>query len=228
VSKRIYDAAGKHQGNKILIRALGNDMFGFEWTLVDTETTGLESPIHVVELAAQRMVDWEPNGTPFRMFLNHKVDIPEGARKIHGYTREFLAAKGVEPRAAHQAFDRYAEKTPIVSYNLPYDYDKVLVPEWGRLGHRPSQCRGFCVLRLARKIIEPQCVSNYKLQTLREYYSLPERGAHSALGDIRTVANLLSSVLRPEAKKLGLTLLRDVQDFVNARSVTAKVSRSEM
>ena len=45
---------------------------------------------------------------------------------------------------------------------------------------------------------------NCKLQTLRQYYRLPERGAHTALGDVLTVVDLFSHVLRPIARQRGL------------------------
>ena len=40
-----------------------------------------------------------------------------------------------------------------------------------------------------------------KLQTLRQYYRLPETGAHTALGDVRTVVDLMQKVLRPLVEK---------------------------
>ena len=45
---------------------------------------------------------------------------------------------------------------------------------------------------------------NCKLQTLRQYYRLPERGAHTALGDVGTLADLFATVLRPIAEQRGL------------------------
>ena len=45
---------------------------------------------------------------------------------------------------------------------------------------------------------------NCKLQTLRQYYRLPERGAHTALGDVQTVVDLFAQVLRPVAELRGL------------------------
>jgi len=45
---------------------------------------------------------------------------------------------------------------------------------------------------------------NCKLQTLRQYYRLPERGANTALGDVFTVAHLFAKVLRPIAEQRGL------------------------
>jgi DNA polymerase-3 subunit epsilon len=75
-----------------------------EWVIVDTETDGLFAPIHVVEIAAQRMVGWEPRGEPFRVFLDHDVFIPYEALAVHGYTREFLREHGQEPAHAHALF----------------------------------------------------------------------------------------------------------------------------
>jgi hypothetical protein len=40
-----------------------------DWVILDTETTGFSAPIFVVELAAQKMKGWEPDGQPFRSLL---------------------------------------------------------------------------------------------------------------------------------------------------------------
>jgi hypothetical protein len=63
---------------------------------------------------------------------------------------------------------------------------------------------GFCALRLAQRLLDPVPAGNCKLQTLRRYYCLSERGAHTALGDVGTVADLLATVLRPIAEQRGL------------------------
>ena len=51
------------------------------WILLDTETTGLNAPVFVVELAAQRMLGWEPLGEPFRKLLNQDEEIPPEASR---------------------------------------------------------------------------------------------------------------------------------------------------
>lgn len=51
------------------------------------------------------------------------------------------------------------------------------------------------------------------MQTLRQYYHLPERGAHTALGDVQTVIDLMQLVLRPLAKQRGLHTLEQIQAF---------------
>ncbi|MCC6821588.1 MAG: exonuclease domain-containing protein [Verrucomicrobiota bacterium] len=174
------------------------------WILLDTETTGISAPIFVVELAAQRMFGWVADGEPFRKLLNQNADIPAEASRVHGYTREILERDG-EP--AHQVYREFAEHAgglPFVSFNLEYDLDEVLQPEWKRLGIGAIGSRGFCALRLAQRLLDPVPAGNCKLQTLRQYYRLPERGAHTALGDVQTVADLMAQVLRPIAEHRGL------------------------
>lgn len=174
------------------------------WILLDTETTGLAAPIYVVELAAQRMRGWEPDGEPFRKLLNQNQDIPPEAARVHGYTREILERDGEPPQQVYREFAQYTGSLPLVSFNLAYDLDKVLKPEWNRLHIAPIGKEGFCALRLAKRLLDPVPAGNCKLQTLRQYYRLPEQGAHTALGDLQTVVDLLRLVLRPIAERCGL------------------------
>ena len=175
-----------------------------KWVIVDTETTGLSAPIRVVEIAAQVMDGWTPVGEPFSRLLDHGIDVPEASTRIHGYTRDILERDGVQPARAYEALREVVETLPLVAYNLPYDWDDVLVPEWKRLGVNPVGSRGFCALRLAQRLLDPVPAGNCKLQTLRRYYGLPERAAHSAAGDVLTVVDLFLQVLRPIAEARGL------------------------
>ena len=96
-----------------------------DWTLIDTETTGLSAPMFVVELAAQNMHGWEPKGEPFRRLLNQTADIPPEASRVHGYTREILERDGDPAVAVYRDFSLYVGGRPIVSYNLDYDLVEV-------------------------------------------------------------------------------------------------------
>lgn len=175
------------------------------WLLLDTETNGIKAPIYVVELAAQRMRGWEPEGPPFVRLLDHGVAIPPEAARVNGYTSEILERDGEPPLAVYDAFADYAGECPLVAYNLSYDLDQVLRPEWQRLGRAPIGRAGFCALRLAQRLLDPVPAGNCKLQTLRQYYRLPARGAHTALGDVETVVDLLRQVLHPLTEVRGLT-----------------------
>jgi DNA polymerase-3 subunit epsilon len=174
------------------------------WILLDTETTGLSGTIYVVELAAQRMRGWGPDGEPFQKLLNQNQDIPAEAARVHGYTREILERDGEPPLEVYREFTEYAGSLPLVSFNLEYDLEQVLKPEWKRLRVVPIGSQGFCALRLAQRLLDPVPAGNCKLQTLRQYYRLSQRGAHTALGDVQTVMDLLGIVLRPIAEQRGL------------------------
>lgn len=183
------------------------------WILIDTETTGIKAPIHVVDLGAQLMRGWDPEGPSFQKLINTSGYISPEASRIHGYTKEILERDGVSPYEVYDEFSHYCKNYPIVSYNLEYDYDKVLVPEWERLNIAPIGSRGFCALRLAQRLLDPVPAGNCKLQTLRQFYRLPERGAHSAMGDVLTVVDLLRKVLKPVADQKCLTTWEQIAAF---------------
>ena len=180
------------------------------WVLLDTETNGIQAPIYVVEIGAQKMNGWLPDGPPFRRLLNHNADIPPEASRVNGYTREILERDGDDPLAVYRDFAAYAGGLPVVAYNLAFDWDNVLLPEWQRLGIAPIGQRGWCALELARRLLDPVPAGNCKLQTLRQFYRLPECGAHTALGDVQTVVDLLGTVLRPLAEARGLHTWADL------------------
>ena len=112
-----------------------------EWVLIDTKTTGLAAPIFVVELGAQRMRGWLPDGSPFRRLLNQNLDIPPASSCVHGYTREILERDGDPVAVVYRDFAAYADGFPLVAFNLECDLDAVLLPEWKRLGLAPVDCR---------------------------------------------------------------------------------------
>ena len=183
------------------------------WILLDTETNGLTKPIFALDLAAQKMRGWKKNGKPFRFLLNHGCEIPPEASRVHGYTREILERDGSPPAEVYEAFSKYAGSLPVVAYNLEYDWDKVLLPEWQRLGIPPIGVPGFCALKLAQRLLDPVPAGNCKLQTLRQYYRLPENGAHTAMGDVLTVVDLMQQVLKPLAERRGLDTWEKIVGF---------------
>ena len=181
------------------------------WAIVDTETDGLWAPIHVVEIAAQLMEDWQPCGEPFQIFLNHDVFIPPEAVAVHGYTRQFLRKHGRSPVEAHEAFRAYLQSCPIVAHNLAFDWDRVLLPEWERLGIPAMGRRGFCTLLLARRLLfETQ---THRLDSLKHQFDLGEERSHRALADVRTVVRLFGGVFRPRLESLNLGTFEAWQEF---------------
>ena len=194
------------------------------WILIDTETTGLSAPIFVVEIGAQLMEGWSPSGPPFRRLINQNAAIPPEASRVHGYTKEILERDGESAVSVYSAFAKYVQGLPIVAFNLAYDLEQVLMPEWARLGIATIGKPGFCALKLAQRLLDPVPAGNCKLQTLRQYYRLPERGAHTALGDVETVVDLLALVLAPLAERLGLDTWDKVSHYAAEQWFPSRIS----
>jgi DNA polymerase-3 subunit epsilon len=135
-----------------------------------------------------------------------------------------LERDGVPALDAYRDFAAYAEGVPLVAFNLQYDLDEVLHPEWERLGISPIGVPGFCALRLAQRLLDPVPAGNCKLQTLRQFYRLPERGAHTALGDVETVADLLQQVLRPIAEANGLHEWQQIVEYAAAEWFPSRIA----
>jgi DNA polymerase III epsilon subunit-like protein len=184
-----------------------------KWILISIREIGSSNSSFPIKLAAQRMVGWQPDGDSFMRLFHHGYAIPDEAVRVHGYAREILERDGNPPEEVFRDFVSYADSLPVVAYNLEYDWDKVLLPAWQRLGISQIGVPGFCALKLAQRLLDPMPAGNCKLQTLRQYYSLPETGAHTALGDVQTVVDLMQKVLRPLAEKRGLDSWEKIVSF---------------
>ena len=181
------------------------------WTLVDTETDGLWAPIFVVEIAAQKFQGLTPIGEPFRVFINHGIEIPAVATAVHGYTTEFIKINGISPNEAYAAFRAYVGDSYIASHYLIFDWDRVLVPELQRLGEPSIGRRGFCTWFLSRRTL-PE-FKTHKLDYLREVFTLNCSSPHTAKGDVEAVVDLLCRVVFPRLSLAGFTDVYSIADF---------------
>ncbi len=181
------------------------------WVIVDTETSGLGLPIYCVEIAAQKMIGWEPAGEPFRILLNHDVEIEPMAESLHGYSREYLRKLGENPLKAHKEFNDFAKDYPIVTYNISFDWNRVLEPEYNRLGVPVTGKRGFCALTLARRVIDE--TENYQLETLKNKFNLSSGKSHKAFNDVESVVNLFRTVYRERLEKAGIFGFENISNF---------------
>ncbi len=169
------------------------------WVILDTETTGIRNPIYPVEIAAQVMRAWEPAGEPFRVLLNFDVPIDPIAEKMHGYSREYLKQEGLRPSEALAMFLSYAGYSPIVAYNLTYDWNRVLGPTFERIGTRTGLRPGFCALNLTRHVVP--ALPDFKLQTVTKIFGLAKEQIHHADDDVRLVVQFLSQHVAPHLIK---------------------------
>ena len=189
------------------------------WLIVDTETDGVRWPIHAVEIAAQRMRGWQREGEPFGVLLNHDVPIDPGAQAVHGYSREYLRRHGVCPYEAHAAFRTYAGDLPLVAYNLSFDWNRVLEPEYARLGVPIAGRRGFCALTLTRRVVRE--VANYRLETVKNHFALNRERSHRGRNDVETTVALIERVVSPHLHRAGIHGFAAVAAFARRTPVVA-------
>jgi DNA polymerase III epsilon subunit-like protein len=187
---------------------------GTEWLIVDTETDGLYEPIHIVEIAAQRMRGWDPHGEPLRVLLNHDIPISPDVVAIHGYSAEFLSKHGLEPAEAHARLKEYANGLSFVSHNLAFDWNRCFDLEWQRLDIQPFGRRGFCALTLARRVIHES--PKHSLETLKNLLGLKANVSHRALNDVATLVELFQGEYRRRLEAIGITSFEGVAKFSKA------------
>ena len=191
---------------------------GESWVIIETEPSGMKPPVCAVEIAAQRMAGWEPEGLSFRVLLNHNVPIEIQAQAVHGYGAEHLRQHGQDPRVAHRRFRDYVGSGPVVSHNLPMDWDRLLVPECQRLGVPQPGVKGFCAMMLARRAL-PEC-SSFSLSALNKRLRLVEGTLQGALPDVQALVGLFRDYLGPRLTAAGIVGFEAVAEFARRSPIT--------
>jgi DNA polymerase III epsilon subunit-like protein len=151
--------------------------------------------------------------------LNHNVPIPSEVVAIHGYTQRFLREHGLDPFHVYELFRDYAQDYPMVAHNLSFDWNRCLVPEWGRLGISEIGRRGFCTMTLARRLVHG--TGTYRLEVLKECFGLSSRQSHRAENDVLTVVDLFKQVYRPRLESADLDTFKSIAAF-SRRTPVAK------
>jgi DNA polymerase-3 subunit epsilon len=166
--------------------------------VLDTETTGLHARLgdRIVEIGCVELIDRRPSDRGFHCYLNPEREIEEGALRIHGITREFLADK---PRFADIAdeFLAYIAGAELVIHNAEFDVE-FLDAELARIGRPPLAhhvARIVDTLALARELHPGRKNS---LDALCERYGVDHshRHLHGAQLDARLLADVYLAMTR--------------------------------
>lgn len=120
--------------------------------VLDTETTGLEPADghRIVEVGAVELVNHIPSGRRFQRYLDPERDMPEGAERVHGLTRTFLATHRRFAEEA-DALLEFIGEAKLVMHNAPFDLG-FLNAEFERIGKPPIPVeRSVDTLAIARR-----------------------------------------------------------------------------
>ena len=193
--------------------------------VLDTETTGLNAKLgdRVIEIGCVELLSRRVTDRHFHSYLNPERDIEEGAAKVHGLTREFLADK---PRFAEVAKDflDYVRGAELVIHNAGFDVE-FLDQELGLAGLGTLADHVSAVtdtLAIARELHPGRRNS---LDALCERYAVDNahRTLHGALLDARLLAEVYLAMTRGQD-----SLMMELEDTVAGAAGTARLDTSKL
>jgi DNA polymerase-3 subunit epsilon len=90
--------------------------------VLDTETTGLEAERghRIIEIDCVELVNRRASGRHFHRYLNPEREIDEGARAVHGITRERLLAAPKFAEIAEELLS-FITGSELIIHNAPFD-----------------------------------------------------------------------------------------------------------
>jgi DNA polymerase-3 subunit epsilon len=160
--------------------------------VLDTETTGLEASLghRIIEIACVELNSRRATGRNFHKYLNPERDIDEGARAVHGMSREQLADK---PRFAEIADElrAFMHGAELIIHNAPFDL-AFLDAEFARLATSAPLRETNLVLDTLLVAREMHPGQRNSLDALCKRYGVDNshRELHGALLDARLLADV--------------------------------------
>lgn len=210
--KKKAEAAGPKRRGMSIVRIPGH------YTVVDTETTGLDAEKdRLIEIAAIRVRSGKETAR-FETLINPGRKLTKKIVSLTGITDEDVknAPSAEEALAAFLAF---LKDDVIVAHNANFDVDFIF-ESLVRCGLPPIDNNFIDTLRIA-KYIDPD-VNNYKLSTLAKAYNIPQSTAHRALADCETTLALLRA-LDADAKQQGIDFMQ-----IQKKAVVSKAKAREV
>nr|BBH87546.1 hypothetical protein KTC_22970 [Thermosporothrix sp. COM3] len=184
------------------LRAGSYVVFDLE-TMGDWGGPGQPGNIEIVQIAAQRYRNFQPEGELFMRFVRPSGPIP--ARITHLTNIHFEDVKAAaDIKTVLDEFFSYIGDFPLIAHNGVLFDGPVLNLVGKRVGYTfPHSTVVLDTLPLARALLPPgvpspvdgEPLQNYRLTTLARFYGCEEAGAHRADVDISMLGNVLKGLL---------------------------------
>ncbi len=156
--------------------------------IFDVEATGVDiTRDEIVQIAAIKL---NKDGTyeEFERFLKPSLKVGT-SEEVHGFSDEFLANNGGEPKKVLEEFLNFIEEGIIVGHNVQYDLT-ILKSQLTRLNMKPYNIKEYYdTLDMARRLLPN--LANHKLSTLSEYIKVKIPPDHNAMNDILATKDVL-------------------------------------
>jgi DNA polymerase-3 subunit epsilon len=166
--------------------------------VLDTETTGLNPKLgdRIIEIGCVELLSRRITERSFHTYLNPEREVEEGASRVHGLTREDLAAK---PKFADvaRAFLDYIRGADLIIHNADFDVEFLNMElELAGLGRLQDHVATITDTLLFAKELHPG--KKNSLDALCERYLVDNsrRSLHGALADAQLLAECYLAMTR--------------------------------
>lgn len=176
------------QGDDVESRLLED----LDFVVVDLEATGAKNPPNrVIELGAYRIRQGRIVDN-FLTLVNPEIPIPRFVVALTGITNEMVKTAPVFAEVAPQWLD-FVSDAVLIAHNSPFD-TSFLNHEISRVypGHRMINTH-LCTVKLSRRVVPG--LTNYRLDTVAEHFSIPVFRRHRAGSDARATAEVFLHLL---------------------------------
>jgi DNA polymerase III epsilon subunit family exonuclease len=181
-----------------------------DFVVVDVEATGAKTPPNrLIELGAYRIrggriVD------KFLSLVNPEIPIPRFVASLTGISNEMVKRAPVFAEVAPKWLD-FVSDSVLVAHNAPFD-TSFLNHEISRVypGHRMVNPH-LCTVRLSRRAMPD--LSNHRLDTIAEHFSIPITSRHRAGSDALATAEIFLLLLTALEETYGITDLAAARSF---------------
>jgi DNA polymerase III subunit epsilon len=196
--------------------------------ILDTETTGLsiKDKHRIVEIGCIELKNQIPTNKQFHVYLNPERSISEEAKKVHGYSEEFLSDKKTFLQISKDFLNFIKEKKLII-HNAPFDLS-FLNYELNLINEKAIDKKNVIdTLELARSKFPG---SQNSLDALCKRYNVDnsKREKHSALVDCQLLKEVYINLVDQKEPKLNLESSEIVnlslgKNFSEERSLKSKI-----
>jgi DNA polymerase III epsilon subunit family exonuclease len=179
-----------------------------EFVVVDIEATGAKMPPNrIIELGAYR-VRGRKIVDSFLSLVNPEISIPRFVIALTGITNEMVKQAPLFAEVAPRWLE-FIQDAVLIAHNAPFD-TSFLNHEIARVypGHRMVNPH-LCTVLLSRRTLPG--LTNYRLDTVAEHFSIPIFDRHRAGSDALATAKVFIRILN-RLEELG------VKDLAAARS----------
>lgn len=181
-----------------------------DFVVVDVEATGAKTPPNrLIELGAYRIrggriVD------KFLSLVNPEIPIPRFVASLTGISNEMVKRAPMFAELAPQWLD-FVSDSVLIAHNAPFD-TSFLNHEISRVypGHRMVNPH-LCTVRLSRRALPD--LSNHRLDTIAEHFSIPITSRHRAGSDALATAEIFILLLTELEETYGIKSLAAANSF---------------